>query len=413
MLSEGYTNGADCEKTTFHLGSQQDVDALRDCPTLTGDVVIAATAEGSIDLDGIETIIGTLSNEECFEGANDNESVQALLNGDLENWQNCRGLESLSSETLSHITGDVTLQSLVDIAEVKLNNLEGVNGTLVIEFLPHLERANFSSLELAESIFIRHSRQLTNLTMSKLNNVTAEESTIELVDLGIYQWPRINIRIQRPDEQPPRRRLERLLVRDLPNISLFELNNADEFGLLEVHGFANQTAQLTTEYSEVGPLPGWRFTEPVAAVDNFTLSGFGGQFNIALLLTDPKSTIDIAHVRMVNTNFTNIGLSNLGSPQSLYVADNPELEAFSMPGDIKTAKWDAIEFDNNPRLFFGEKELDAPQLIGWYWGMNTSVLSIKGSPMEADFTDYMCVLALIYPLRRLFVVLSPETGQVA
>lgn len=78
-------------------------------------------------------------------------------------------------------------------------------------------------------------------------------------------------------DEKPRRRLEKLLNKDLPNVLLFELNHADGFGLLEVHGLPNQTAQLTTDCQPAGPRPGQPFTERVLAIDNLTMVRFGGE----------------------------------------------------------------------------------------------------------------------------------------
>ena len=378
------THGAGCEKDSFRLADQEDADALSDCPTLTGDVVVAATAKGSIDLEGIEKISGSLTNEGCFNGATDN--TRALLDGNLGAWEDCRGLKSLSGNSLAQITGDVALQSLVDITEVEFRNLKAVNGTITVEALPHLKRLNFSSLELTESVYIRHNRQLANLSMSELNNVTAEESAIELVDLGIYSWPRINIRIQHFSEESPRR-LGRLLAKDLPNIPLFEFNNADELGLLEVHGYPNQTAQLTTKYSPAGRQHGQPFTEPIGSVDNFTITGFGGVFDIAIRHDDPKNTTDIKHVRIVNTSMTEIRLDCVGKPRSLHIADNPKLYEFTMPLDMGSVEWEAIEFDNNPQLSFGERWFMGPTVYAWESRFNTSILSISNSPIMADWVD--------------------------
>lgn len=146
---------------------------------LTGDVTIAATAEGPIDLESVETIRGSLSNEDCFEGATDDDSTQSLLEGSLGDWEGCRGFVGLSASDLAHVTGDVTLRSLLDVTTVDLSNLEAINGTLSVEYLPHLERMNSSSVELVESVYKRHNRQLVNLAMSNIKNVSAENSVVE------------------------------------------------------------------------------------------------------------------------------------------------------------------------------------------------------------------------------------------
>lgn len=395
LFNTGFVRCDNCEQQTFRLSGQDDSNALSDCPTLTGDIIIAATAEGAIDLDGVEKLNGNLYNEECFDGAHDKDSTQSLVDGDTEPWKECRGLKSLYSNTLSHITGDITLSALVNIDTIDLKRLETVDGTITMEFLPHIERMNLSSLETAESLLIRHNRELVNLTMSELNNITAKESTVELVNLGIYEWPRIKVRIHYRNEKP--RRLERLLAKDLPNISIFEFNNADEIGLLEVHGFENQTAMLTTDFQPTGPTPLDPFTDPIASIDNFTMVGFGGNFSISdegtnLISDDP--IVDIKHLHFVNNTMNKILMYyTVGSTRSIFVANNPELVLFEMPKGMENWQWDHIEFKDNPRLRFGlrdEEDLPGEPRVGaWEWGFNTSVLTVQNSPIAPDWMDSM------------------------
>lgn len=196
----------------------------------------------------------------------------------------------------------------------------------------------------------------------------------------------MDIRIHHFSEDSPRR-LERLLVKDLPNIGLFEFNNANEFGLLEVHGYPNQTAQLTTNYSPTGRQHGQAFTEPISTVDNFTISGFGGLFDIPIRHNDLKNTTDIKHIRIVNTSMTEIRLDCVGKPRSLHIANNPELYELTMPLEMGSVEWEAIEFVNNPKLSFGERWFVGPTVYAWASSFNTSVLSIKNSPVTVGWVD--------------------------
>lgn len=100
------------------------------------------------------------------------------------------------------------------------------------------------------------------------------------------------------------------VAKDLPNISLFEFDNADKIGHLEAHGFQNQTAQLTTESGPAGPVFDQPFTDPVAAIDNLSMQSFGGKFQIT---TRPGGKMDIKHVQVDNTSTTNINLKKTGS----------------------------------------------------------------------------------------------------
>ena len=147
------------------------------------------------------------------------------------------------------------------------------------------------------------------MTISQLNNITAEDFTIELVNLGIYKWLTIKVRIRHYSEESPRRP-KRLVAKDLPNISLFEFNNADKICHLEAYSFQNQTAQLTTEFGPAGPVFNQPFTDPVASFDNLSMQGFGGKF---LITTRPGGKIDIKHEQVDNTSTTNINLEKTGS----------------------------------------------------------------------------------------------------
>ncbi|KAJ3475495.1 hypothetical protein NLG97_g9438 [Lecanicillium saksenae] len=366
-LLAGLVEGDNCEQTNFRVSSQEDATALSKCSIVKGDVIIASTAKGSISLDGVEEISGSLSNEKCFDGANDDDKTKSLLDGNLRAWEGCSDLDSFSSNTLTLVRGDFALRSLVRITEVDLKNLK--------------VRMNLSSLGTVESLFVRHNRQLVNLTMSQLNNITAENSTIELVDLGIYKWPRIKVRIHHYEEESPRR-LERLVAKDLPNIPLFEFNNADEIGHMEAHGLQNQTAQLTTEYKPTGPVFGDPFTDPVASIDKLIMKGFGGKF---LIDSRYDRTIKIKHVEFDNTNMTNINLWHVAEPQPLFITNNPNLDWFSMPANMTDVQWRNIEFINNPKLSFGEDRVGHPKVGVWYWGFSTSTLIIRHCQMIAEW----------------------------
>lgn len=110
-------------------------------------------------------------------------------------------------------------------------------------------------------------------------------------------------------EESPRRP-KRLVAKDLPNISLFEFDNADKIGHLEAHGFQNQTAQLTTEAGPAGPVFDQPSTDPVAAIDNLSMQGLGGKF---LITTRTGGKTGIKHVQVDNTSTANINLKKTGS----------------------------------------------------------------------------------------------------
>ncbi|KAI6778186.1 uncharacterized protein J7T54_002721 [Emericellopsis cladophorae] len=368
----GLALAQDCEKEIFRIGIQEDADALINCATLTGDVVIAATAKGSIDLDGIEKIDGNLSNEACFDSADDydNDRLRDLLDGDFDGWKkSCRGLVELSSNTLTYIEGAWTLRALVDIASI-----------------------NFKKLKVLDGV---PDNRMTSLNIDGVDRMTGKFHSVELVDLGISEWPAFRlIKIQdmstdtldTPDFDNPikaegRMRIDTIVAKDLPNISLFQIRNSDEIGLLEVHGRSWQTIML-----EAAPRSdlSTSIEVPTQVVGNLTMTGIGQPFNF----TFGYSGLSINTLHMVNNTMRNINLENVIVTDNLYIAGNRNLTQVRMFESMVGVEFDSIVFEDNPNLLVKLDSFGNSPLHGWAWGFNASILAVRDCPVGTKWFDF-------------------------
>lgn len=361
-------NAADCERETFQLRDQQDADALRECPVLTGDVVIPSAAEGPIILNGVERIVGSLSNRQCDD---------------------CGGITSLDGDTLVNVTGALSLRNMTSLTSVSFQSLQTVGGNINIERLPELTSLNLTMLQSAGSMYLRWNHKLANLSLPRVELITGEEPTIEMVDLAIDNWPTFMVR--KPYWEPEPRRIRKLLVRNLPNISRFEFNNADVIDTLEAHGLPHQKAMLhilkspTRERARDG-----RADLPADVIHNLILEGFGQNFTV----DDQNRELHVDSLTISNSNMTLVALYGITSMKNLTVVDN-DIRAFHMPGRLggmRDLPWENIVFRNNSRIYFGsccsQPEGEYAGLFpvsGWDWRVNVSTLVVHSCPISGDW----------------------------
>ncbi|KAL2754209.1 hypothetical protein ACRALDRAFT_1070057 [Sodiomyces alcalophilus JCM 7366] len=362
----------DCEKETFRLRNQEDADALRGCSVLTGDVVIPSAAEGNINLNGVEKIVGNLLSQQCDD--------------------DCPGITSLASDNLTDITGALSLRNMTGLTTVSLQSLQTVGGNINVEGLPELTALNLTKLESAGSIYLRWNPKLANLTLPRVEFITGEESTIEMVDLAIDQWPTFIIR--QTSLVPGARRLGKLLVRDLPNINRFEFNNADVIDTLEAHGLPHQKAMLQIlEYNTRERARDGRADMPADVIHNLTLTGFGQNFTVTGTRANPNLKIEVTSLTIANGTMPQVSLFSVTNMTRLSVVDNPGIKVFSMPGGydgMTPFPWERIVFRNNPHILFGDRSPPDSEgehaglfsLSGWRWGFNTSSLVLESNPMH-------------------------------
>lgn len=332
---------------------------MKDCTTLTGSVVIATSAEGTIHLDGVERIVGDFSTDSC-SGTDDR----------------CNDVTALNFDALTEITQGLSLQSAPSLSTASFQNLKTVGGNVIVEDSPELSRLNLTNLVSAGSIYLRHNQKLTDLDLPRVSNITGDDPTIEIVNLGISEWPAIRIRARYDDPGP--RRLDRLVARDLPNISRFAFDSADIIGTLEAHGLPHQTAALSIDVNRQsnGFLEWNRWQNPGKTIKNLTLAGFGGNFTV----DNSDWKMEVNSLTITNTAMYYASLYSVTGLERLHVEDNSNMSFFHMSPDLmKHNLTEAVIFRNNPLLTFRS------QMSGWHWGFNTSSFILQGSPISPSW----------------------------
>lgn len=117
------------------ISTAADADAVRKaCTTITGDLVLAPNFSESINLDGIETILGDLKHSGCEVGFKAcvipplfgiSSSTLQTINGSLDVWY-FPGLEKLLLPKLARVKGGVSLKRAHNLTTLDLTNLQYV-----------------------------------------------------------------------------------------------------------------------------------------------------------------------------------------------------------------------------------------------------------------------------------------------
>ncbi|KAH8424941.1 putative GPI-anchored cell wall protein Pst1 [Aspergillus melleus] len=113
------------------ISKQSDADALSSCDTISGTLVIAPSASGTISIPNVEEIKGPLT----IKDADDLNAVRAE---DLETVtgpvtiENNKRLTSLKFEELGSVGGEVKIKGNDVLKEIGFDDLESVNGGLEV-----------------------------------------------------------------------------------------------------------------------------------------------------------------------------------------------------------------------------------------------------------------------------------------
>ncbi|KAF8859786.1 hypothetical protein BDZ45DRAFT_620419 [Acephala macrosclerotiorum] len=123
----GVSNSAEASCTasndgSFIVDSQAAADALSNCTTVTGDVVIHGNDLTQITLNGIGIIEGNLATS------------------------NCDGLQSIAAASLSQIAKNFTLSNLPLLTTLEFPLLDNINGGVYWDAVPELGTISFGNL---------------------------------------------------------------------------------------------------------------------------------------------------------------------------------------------------------------------------------------------------------------------------
>lgn len=180
---------AQCDGPSITIENSDDAESISNCRQYDGDVIIADTASGTIQLNGVQSISGDLT---CI---------------------NATQLTSISADQLNSIGGTFDLERLTILSGLQFGSLANVNGIKWIS-LPALQSLNFGGgirrannveisdtaltsldgieLEAVTTMNINNNRYLTEVDVNALTNVTraltfaanSPDLTISLPNLG-------------------------------------------------------------------------------------------------------------------------------------------------------------------------------------------------------------------------------------
>ncbi|KAI0007915.1 hypothetical protein F4779DRAFT_481470 [Xylariaceae sp. FL0662B] len=142
-----------CGTTT--ISSQHDVDSIKQCPTITGDIVIATDAVGRIQIDGVESVGGSI-----------NASGSRIT--------------SFDAPSLKSVASDIAFSELNDVQDISFPQLGTVGGKFDFAALPLLSSLNISGFNETSRL-----RRLSLQDVPKLRRVSIYTPTIgELLIAG-------------------------------------------------------------------------------------------------------------------------------------------------------------------------------------------------------------------------------------
>ncbi|KAJ6164209.1 hypothetical protein N7470_002881 [Penicillium chermesinum] len=130
---------SDCGDTT--LETQVDADGIASCSTISGDVTIKDTYSGTLALNGIKKITGSLK-------AN-----------------NATGVSSMTADSLTSIGSNFTLNELTGLTQLSFSQLNSV-GNIYWEALPELQ-----SLDFPKGISEAGDVSIINTGLTNLNGI--------------------------------------------------------------------------------------------------------------------------------------------------------------------------------------------------------------------------------------------------
>lgn len=139
-------SNAVCNGPSITIQSSSDAAAIQDCQTYKGDIIIASSAAGTIAINGVQQITGSIK---C---------------------NNATGLVAITSDQINSIGGDFSLQGLTILSTLQFDSLTSVNNIIWIG-LPNLQGLNFAQgVQKANNLYISNT-QLYNLEGIELSQI--------------------------------------------------------------------------------------------------------------------------------------------------------------------------------------------------------------------------------------------------
>ncbi|KAH8690219.1 hypothetical protein BGW36DRAFT_433170 [Talaromyces proteolyticus] len=287
--------GASCPDATITITTQTDADKLGQCQTFDGDIVLTPTIKEDITLRGIQKINGALYTGPGTDTADKPTNAQFTL----------------SSNTLTSISGNLTLSSMPGLYGLFLPNLTTVGGPVTMSELPVLANLSLQSINSVGNIRIISAPKLVNATMGSKTVTT--DPTIGLKHITDPTDATIEVRnvgLSNVDGLIDLYNASNLILKDLPNLNsvILRTGNIDQ---VEIQGNNDLTV-----YTWEGSI----FTDtPQPIIGTLNISG--------VKQVDPCLWPDVHNFIAVNNSieYLHFGFKSL---QRIEVRDNPNLRRF-------------------------------------------------------------------------------------
>lgn len=369
---------------------------------MSGDVVISASATGSITLSGVGQITGSLQSEACTTTKR----------------SSCDGLTSFSSPDLKVVDGGVIFENLTALTEVHLPNLYRVNnidvsglrqlqrlfldslaavfdgenlentGNVTFSGLSSLVDLSLPELEIAKAFELLDMQALRNLSLPSLSSLTV----LRIVDAPRLSTTRFDLSsgfISTEDIPQTTVEISNVNITYLQdifsgialNLSYIAVNNVPSLKVLEMGLWHVNELQLHGNGDT-----SLRFEEPLSWNSQDTNISTVGLLNVSGL-SDVWSTrgpgiinggLAIDTFIAANNNLSNLDVPAVQNLRSLDVNNNPTLQSIVLLG-MQDWDMDTIRIVDNPMLLVTSENI-ASSLPSWSWPSgNISEMAFNGN----------------------------------
>ena len=316
------------------ITSQSDADALAAaCQTVTGDIILATSASGTINLDGIQAIDGNLASEFCSTS--------------------CASVNSLSSSTLVSVAQNISLVNLSSLKNISLPQLQTVGAQFYLDSLSNLQDLSIPGLSSVGQFHLVSAPKLVTMNLTGVREVTGQSPSIEIVSVGLLSFQGFSASTN----------LSSFILRDTPNSPGLDLSTS-QIGYLEIQP-GNGSGKAFSFSTSGGSGPS--FVSRVGTLNMSGCNSFEADATTYDTVVLSQNTFDILRLDSIKvlTNFS--------------ILDNGNLNQFLLPNNMSIPN---IKISGNNLL--QSQELSSATDL-WPWGMkNISTLILEG-PFETAF----------------------------
>jgi hypothetical protein len=318
---------------TATITSQFDADLLRSaCPTVTGDVILAANAAGSITLDGIQIIEGSLVSDACSGS--------------------CSSLTSLISSTLTTVSRNISLQGLSGLTTIFLPQLQVVGAELYLDTLPVLQNLSTPVLVSVGQVHLVAAPSLTFINLTQIQNVTGQNPSVLVSGVASDNLQGFNVNSN----------LSSFILRDCPNLKDFGLSTP-QIDYIEIAGNGSLGFGPSASFSG--------FSRFMSKIGTMKLSG-SSAFSADLRTVFDNMILD-------GNTFTELELQSAIILSNLSITNNADMTGLLLPKVMSTIQNIAITGNSIQGINIAWEGGGIGEFT-WPWGItNASSMVFEGS----------------------------------